>query len=562
MEESQKPTLPAASGQSVATPPEEDWCGKTLGEFVILRRLGKGGMGQVYLAEQISLKRKVALKILRPELAANQNSLKRFRVEAENVAKLTHANIVQIYAIGEQDGVPYMALEYVEGRNLRDYINRKGPPELPVCLSIMRQIASALARAGEQGFVHRDIKPENILLTRKGEVKVADFGLSRCFQESVEAPHITQSGVAMGTPMYMSPEQVQGKPVDQRTDVYSFGVTCYHMLAGEPPFRGNTAFDVAIKHVADEPPPLASFRPDLPVDLCSLVHKMMAKRPDDRYQNCRDILRDLARLRDIAGNANEPIALPNSAIVKPASRATLSSGETATFDPATHKRSPSSRWFLRILIVIVLAGMLVGGIAVRLLKNRIFPPAPDKEQATPAQVQPFVTNEERLVRELADYNSDPKMNDISSVERGLNAQIDLAAYYFRKNRIDDAEKLFHGLIERNYHDKPPNSAEHPYRVLGRFGLALVLAWHDKAKDSLDQLTHFVAPLQSIPNGLYLQGIPVPVNNPELRRLLAEALNRDAKNLKKEKLEPPYLESLRNPPSFAEKKGPLGKKDKQ
>src|SRR5262249_16989453 len=174
MEETQKPTISGAPAPAFSANTEEDWSGRTLGEFAILRRLGKGGMGQVYLAEQISLKRKVAIKILRPELAANQSSLKRFRIEAENVAKLPHANIVQIYAIGEQDGVPYMALEYVEGRNLRDYIHRKGPPELPVCLSIMRQIASALARAGEQGFVHRDIKPENILLTRKGEVKVAD----------------------------------------------------------------------------------------------------------------------------------------------------------------------------------------------------------------------------------------------------------------------------------------------------------------------------------------------------------------------------------------------------
>jgi serine/threonine-protein kinase len=560
MEESQKPTLPAPSGPAVAPEPEEDWCGRTLGEFVILRRLGKGGMGQVYLAEQISLKRKVALKILRPELAANQNSLKRFRVEAENVARLTHANIVQIYAIGEQDGVPYMALEYVEGRNLRDYINRKGPPELPVCLSIMRQIASALARAGEQGFVHRDIKPENILLTRKGEVKVADFGLSRCFQESGAAPTITQSGVAMGTPMYMSPEQVQGKPVDQRSDIYSFGVTSYHMLAGEPPFRGNSAFDVAIKHVADEPPPLTAFRPDLPADLCGLVHKMMAKRPEDRYQNCRDIIRDLARLRDNAGNANEPIALPNSAVAKSSSRAALSSGETARFDPATHKASSSSRWLLRILIVVMLAGTLAGGITVRLFKNRIFPPTSDKVQAAPAQAQPFVTNEERLARELADYNSDPKTAEASSIERGLNAQIDLAAYFFRKNRIDDAEKLFRSLIERNYHDKP-ETGEHPYRVLGRFGLALILAWHDKAKESLEQLVRLVPPLQPVPNGLHLVGIPFSVNNPELRHLLAEALNRDAKNLKKDKLEPPYLEALRKPPSFTEKKGPIGKKDR-
>ncbi|HLW64303.1 MAG TPA: protein kinase [Gemmataceae bacterium] len=562
MEETQKSTLPAAAGQAVAPESEEDWSGRTLGEFVIIRRLGKGGMGQVYLAEQLSLKRKVALKILRPELAANQTSLKRFRAEAENVAKLTHANIVQIYAIGEQDGMPYMALEYVEGRNLRDYISRKGPPELPVCLSIMRQIASALARAAEQGFVHRDIKPENILLTRKGEVKVADFGLSRCFQETGAAPNLTQSGIAMGTPLYMSPEQVQGKPVDQRTDIYSFGVTCYHMLAGEPPFRGNTAFDVAIKHVADEPPPLASFRPDLPADLCAVVHKMMAKKPEDRYQNCRDILRDLARLRENPGGTNEPLPVPSSAVVKSASQATLNSGQTATFNPATPKGSQSNRWVLWTLVGIILVGMLAGGITVRLLKNRLFPPAPDKLQATPPPpVQPLVTNEERLARELADYNADPNARDMSSMERGMNAQIDLAAYYFRKNQIDDAEKLFRSLMERNYHDKPPGAAEHPYRILGRFGLALVLAWHDKAKQSLDQLTPIVAPLQLIPNGLHLQGIPVPVNNPEMRRLLAEALNRDAKNLKKEKLEPPYLDALRKPPAYLEPKKPIGKKDK-
>ncbi|HEV3143986.1 MAG TPA: serine/threonine-protein kinase [Gemmataceae bacterium] len=558
----EKPTLPAASDQGAAPAPDEDWSGRSLGDFVILRRLGKGGMGQVFLAEQISLKRKVALKILRPDLAASPTSLKRFRAEAENVARLTHANIVQIYAIGDHEGMPFMALEYVEGRNLRDFINRKGPPELPVSLSIMRQIASALARAGEHGFVHRDIKPENILLTRKGEVKVADFGLSRCFQETGEGLNLTQSGVAMGTPMYMSPEQVQGKPVDQRTDIYSFGVTCYHMLAGQPPFRGNTAFDVAIKHVADEPPPLASFRPDLPADLCALVHKMMAKKPEERYQNCRDILRDLARLRDHANvSGNEPVSAPNSATTRSGDGATVSSGVTATVYPLSDTRPRASRWFLRILVAVILVGVLAGGIGVRLLKNRLFPPAADHVQAAPSTVQPFVTNEERLAREQADFKADPDVRDMSSIERGMNAQIDLAAYYFKKNRIDDAEKLFKSLAERNYHDKPPDASEHPYRILGRFGLALVLAWRDKAKESLDQLTRMIAPMQPIPNGLHLQGIPVPVNNLELRRLLAEALNRDAKNLKKDKLDPPYLENLRKPPAYIDPKRPTGKKDK-
>src|SRR5262245_61452496 len=176
---------PPAAGPPAApptpTPPEADLTGRTLGDFHILRRLGQGGMGQVYLAEQISLKRKVALKLLRADLAARPVALQRFKAEAEAVARATHANIVQVYAIGESDGLHYMALEYVEGKNLREYLEKKGAPEVLVALSLMRQVASALQRAAELGIIHRDIKPENILLTRKGEVKVADFGLSRVF---------------------------------------------------------------------------------------------------------------------------------------------------------------------------------------------------------------------------------------------------------------------------------------------------------------------------------------------------------------------------------------------
>src|SRR5438445_10385697 len=224
-----------------ATPPRpgpSDLSGQTFGEFFILRRLGQGGMGQVYLAEQLSLKRKVALKVLLPGLAASPSALQRFKAEAEAVARATHANIVQVYNCGEADGLNYMALEYVEGRNLREFVTRKGSPEVLLALSIMRQVASALQRASELGIVHRDIKPENILLTRKGEVKVADFGLSRVREGDRPPLNLTQSGVTMGTPLYMSPEQVQSQPVDARTDIYSFGVTCYHMLTGEPPFRG------------------------------------------------------------------------------------------------------------------------------------------------------------------------------------------------------------------------------------------------------------------------------------------------------------------------------------
>ncbi len=298
------PTPPTLRTVPHALPPT-DLTGRVLGDFQLIRCLGQGGMGHVYLARQLSLKRQVAVKILRTDLAANDTALQRFRQEAEAVARITHSNIVQVYSIDQADGLHYMALEYVEGRNLRDFINRKGPPDIAVAITIMRQVAAALQRASELGFVHRDIKPENILLTKRGEVKVTDFGLSRCFA-SEQPLNITQSGVTMGTPLYMSPEQVQGHAVDPRSDIYSFGITCYHMLAGEPPFKGQTPFEVALQHVQNEAPPLAEIRPDLPPDLCAIVHKMMAKKPEDRYQTGREVLRDLNRLKDSLATTAQP----------------------------------------------------------------------------------------------------------------------------------------------------------------------------------------------------------------------------------------------------------------
>src|SRR6478752_3871075 len=172
------PTLPSDATRAAES---ADLSGRTLGGFQVVRRIGGGGMGQVYLARQLSLKRPVALKFLKADLTRNPTALKRFEAEAHAVAKLNHPNIVQVYEFGEHDGLRYMALEYVEGRNLREYLARKGPPEPAIALSMMRQIATALARAHDQGLVHRDIKPENILVTRRAEVKVTDFGLSRFF---------------------------------------------------------------------------------------------------------------------------------------------------------------------------------------------------------------------------------------------------------------------------------------------------------------------------------------------------------------------------------------------
>ncbi|MBN1853472.1 MAG: serine/threonine protein kinase [Pirellulales bacterium] len=270
-----------------------DLIGQTIGDYRIMRRLGRGAMAEVYLAEQMSLSRWVALKVLLPNLASDESYVRRFRNEATAAAALIHANIVQIYEVGHLDGIYFIAQEYVPGRNLGDVIRRTGPLDPSMVVAVLRQVTAALIKADEHGIVHRDIKPENLLLARSGEVKVADFGLARASGEGVD---LTQVGITMGTPLYMSPEQVQGDRLDTRSDIYSLGATCYHLLAGRPPFDGETALSVAVQHINSGPTRLEVERPDLPEGLARIIHKMLAKKPRDRYANGRELLADLRTL--------------------------------------------------------------------------------------------------------------------------------------------------------------------------------------------------------------------------------------------------------------------------
>jgi len=294
--------------------------GRKLGDFHLLRRLGSGAMADVYLAEQTTLRRRVAVKVLKAELAGDSTYLRRFGREAQAAASLVHGNIVQIYEVGRHEGSHYIAQEYVQGENLAQWIRRRGALDLRQAVSLMRQVAAALARAAEQGVVHRDIKPENIMLTRSGEVKVADFGLARVTRTG-ETSELTQAGITMGTPLYMSPEQVEGKPLDPRSDIYSFGATCYHVLAGAPPFKGESVLGVAMQHIKTPPEPLENHRRDLPPALCRMVHRMLAKDPKNRYQSAGELLGDLRRLHaehlgddewpeELAASQGTPAALP------------------------------------------------------------------------------------------------------------------------------------------------------------------------------------------------------------------------------------------------------------
>ncbi len=284
----QHPANPPASAPADLAP-------RRLGDYQLLRRLGRGAMAEVYLAEQLSLRRQVAVKVLKRELAFDSTYVQRFHHEARAVAALSHANIVQIYEVGQHDGIHFIAQEYVPGRNLGELIQRNGPPDVKLTILVLRQVAAALHRAAEQGIVHRDIKPENILLTPGGEVKVADFGLARIL--GGEGLNLTQVGITLGTPLYMSPEQIEGKELDTRADIYSLGVTCYHLLTGHPPFRGETALAVAVQHLNALPERLEQARPDLPAELCRIVHKMLNKKPSQRYASPRELLQDLRRLQ-------------------------------------------------------------------------------------------------------------------------------------------------------------------------------------------------------------------------------------------------------------------------
>jgi serine/threonine-protein kinase len=294
----------ASSGRAIAMSdvtdrvpesPRQDLSGRQMGPFRLLRRLGRGAMAEVYLAEQAALGRQVAVKVLKGELAADETYVRRFQREAKAAAALVHANIVQIYDVGCVDGRYYIAQEYVQGDNLRQWLNRNGPLDLDTALIMMRQVVAALAKAAEHGIIHRDIKPENILVTPSGEVKVADFGLARV-AGAPESTTLTQVGMTMGTPLYMSPEQIEGRPLDPRSDLYSFGVTCYQMLAGHPPFSGETPLAVAVQHLKKTPEALERVRPDLPPGLCRVVHRMLAKSAEQRYQSPGELLGDLRQL--------------------------------------------------------------------------------------------------------------------------------------------------------------------------------------------------------------------------------------------------------------------------
>jgi len=260
------------------------------GRYTVVRKLGAGGMANVYLAEDQELGRRVAIKILNDRHANDDQFVERFRREAKNAAALSHPNIVSIYDRGEAEGTYYIAMEFIDGRSLKELIVSRGPAPLTVSVEYARQILSALRFAHRHGIVHRDIKPHNALVDAEGRVKVTDFGIARA-----GTSQMTEAGSIVGTAQYLSPEQARGTNVDPRSDLYSLGIVLYELLTGTVPFNGDTPVEIAMKHLSTLPEPPSAKRSDIPRDLDLIVMRALAKDPDDRYQSAEEMDADLER---------------------------------------------------------------------------------------------------------------------------------------------------------------------------------------------------------------------------------------------------------------------------
>lgn len=265
--------------------------------YEIERRIGRGGMADVFLARDLLLDRPVAVKVLFPEFATDPAFVERFRREAQAAANLTHPNIVAVYDWGRAGGTYFMAMEYVAGRTLADLLRANGALTAQQAAMIGLEVAAALASAHHNGVVHRDIKPANILLGQSGQVKVADFGIARALGASVEA-NLTQAGAVMGTATYFSPEQAQGGQPDPRSDLYSLGVVLYEMVGGRPPFSADSPVGVAYKQVHEAPRPLRELAADVPRPFEAIVARLLAKQPAARYPNAEALRDDLRRFRE------------------------------------------------------------------------------------------------------------------------------------------------------------------------------------------------------------------------------------------------------------------------
>ncbi len=274
--------------------------GDTIGGYKLMEKLGEGGMGTVFVAEDIALHRMVALKVMKPEITARESSRQRFFREARAAARIEHDNIVPIYQVGEEKGIPFLAMALLKGKSLGQYLRENPRPDLQFTLAIAHDVADGLAAAHDKGLMHRDVKPDNIWIeplpkTGGSRAKILDFGLARPREGNQQV--VTHRGAVLGTPAYMSPEQARGGDVDHRADLFSLGIVLYQMATGARPFNGRDAVQMLASLTLDQPTEPVRLNPSLPLDLSRLIMRMLEKDPARRTQKASDVSKVLKSLQ-------------------------------------------------------------------------------------------------------------------------------------------------------------------------------------------------------------------------------------------------------------------------
>jgi serine/threonine protein kinase/tetratricopeptide (TPR) repeat protein len=406
---------PAVLTETLQAPIRELTTGATFaGRYRVIEELGKGGMGKVYKVLDTSINEKIALKLLKPEIAAGRETIERFSNELKFARKIRHKNVCQMFDLGKAEGTPYITMEYVAGEDLKSMIRMSKGLSIGTAVDIAKQICEGLAEAHALGVVHRDLKPSNIMIDKDGNVRIMDFGIAR----SLKGKGITGAGVMIGTPEYMSPEQIEGKDVDQQTDIYSLGVVIYEMVTGHVPFEGDTPFTVGVKHKSEMPRNPREVNPQIPEGLSGVILRCLEKDKEKRYQNAADVRAELAKIEQ---------GLPTTDRIIPKKKGLASKEITVKFN--VKKIFVPALVFLTIAVVAILIWRFIP-------KKESAPPTAAKKSIA---VLPFKDLSATKDQEpLADGIPETLINALSSIE-GLHISARTSSFSFKGKQQDIRE---------------------------------------------------------------------------------------------------------------------------